>query len=114
MLNRFCPTANSRSNMPSAPPSKLRTLAGAAAMALALPSAAGFAQDTDKAVPEVSGAPRNILPVDQLPQIPAAPPPEPARPPVIPGRAALAGPAGAPRTPPGPVPGPPANATRPG
>src|SRR5882724_577961 len=90
MLNRFCPTANSRSNMPSAPLSKLRTLAGAAAMALALPAIASFAQETDKAVPLVSGAPRNIVPVDQLPQIPAAPPPEPTRAPVIPGRAALA------------------------
>ena len=59
-------------------------------MALAFPSVASFAQGADKPVPEVSGAPRNIVPVDQLPQIPAPPPPEQARAPVIPGRAALA------------------------
>jgi hypothetical protein len=70
-------------------PSTLRILARAATMALALPCAASFAQDAVNAPSPLSGTPRNIVPVEQLPQVPATPPPEPARAPVIPGRAAL-------------------------
>src|SRR5437588_3369007 len=88
VLNRFYPTTNFRSEMPSALSTKLKTLARGAMMALALPCAAGFAQDADKAMPEATGAPRNILPVDQLPDA-VAPPPEDARAPAIPARSAL-------------------------
>src|SRR5438552_696035 len=83
VLNRFYPTTNFRSEMPSALSTKLKTLARGAMMALALPCAAGFAQDADKAMPEATGAPRNILPVDQLPDA-VAPPPEDVRAPAIP------------------------------
>jgi len=56
---------------------------------LALSSAASFAQDADKAVPEASGAPRSIL-SDSLPDTAPTPPPEDVRTPVIPRRGALA------------------------
>ena len=74
--------------MPSASTAKLGTLARAAAMALALPCAASFAQDADAPAPQLSGAPRDS--VDQPPSAVATPPPEEVRAPVIPGRAALA------------------------
>ena len=85
--------------MPFTSPSKLRNLARAAALALALPSSASFAQDAnDNSGPPASGAPRNIVPVEQLPAPVTAPLPAPSpgplpevlRAPVIPGRAALA------------------------
>src|SRR5258705_8313697 len=90
MLKRFCPTTNSRSDMPSASTAKLKNLARGAALALVLPCAAGFAQNADNGPPEASGVPRNIVPVDRLPQDPIPPPP-PAetRQPVIPGRGAF-------------------------
>src|SRR5258706_8136005 len=94
MLNRFCRTANSRSDMAFTSNAKLRILARAATFAVALPCAASFAQDADKAPSPLSGTPRNIVPVEQLPAPVTAPPPAPAptqtRAPVIAGRAALA------------------------
>jgi hypothetical protein len=49
----------------------------AAALALALSDGPGLAQDRDAPMPEATGAPRNILPVEQMPaqQTPEAPSP---------------------------------------
>jgi hypothetical protein len=67
----------------------------AAAIALGLSGAAGLAQDQNAPMPETGGAPRNIVPVEQMliPQMPAgmpesAPMPAEAQPVILPQRGA--------------------------